>query len=329
MSDGNHPGKAQDIHPVPAEDEMTLARYGGEKPPAPDWFNWAIRQDARTSSVDVEGASIAYRSWGDPDKPGLLLAHGNGAHGRWWDFIAPYFAGDYHVVAPTFSGMGDSDWRDAYAFSLFSREQHAVAEHAGLFAHAEKPIIISHSFGGIISLFTTIREGGDKFGGAVIVDSHIEPPGEERPRPPRRTKPNRVYEDFNAALARFRLAPSQPCENHYIVDYIARHSIRETSGEDGKAGYSWKFDPFIFNSLMEEWNEVDLTSLATCCPIVFMRGGLSDLVPDRVADYMSSLQDPPVPMITVPEAYHHVMLDQPLAFVSAIRSLLAVWPDRD
>ena len=34
-------------------------------------------------------------------------------------------------------------------------------------------------------------------------------------------------------------------------------------------------------------------------------------------------------MITVPEAYHHVMLDQPLAFVSAIRSLLAVWPDRD
>ena len=329
MSDGNHPGKAQDIHPVPAEDEMTLARYGGEKPPAPDWFNWAIRQDARTSSVDVEGASIAYRSWGDPDKPGLLLAHGNGAHGRWWDFIAPYFAGDYHVVAPTFSGMGDSDWRDAYAFSLFSREQHAVAEHAGLFAHAEKPIIISHSFGGIISLFTTIREGGDKFGGAVIVDSHIEPPGEERPRPPRRTKPNRVYEDFNAALARFRLAPSQPCENHYIVDYIARHSIRETSGEDGKAGYSWKFDPFIFNSLMEEWNEVDLTSLATRCPIVFMRGGLSDLVPDRVADYMSSLQEPPVPMITVPEAYHHVMLAQPLAFVSAIRSLLAVWPDRD
>jgi hypothetical protein len=33
-------------------------------------------------------------------------------------------------------------------------------------------------------------------------------------------------------------------------------------------------------------------------------------------------------MITVPEAYHHVMLDQPLAFVSSIRGLLAGWPGR-
>jgi pimeloyl-ACP methyl ester carboxylesterase len=42
---------------------------------------------------------------------------------------------------------------------------------------------------------------------------------------------------------------------------------------------------------------------------------------------MQSLQDPPVPMITVPGAYHHVMLDQPLAFVTAIRGLLTAWPE--
>lgn len=328
MSDGNLPNKAPEVHPAPKEEDMTLARYGGEKPAAPDWFNWAIAQEASEASVEVDGARIAYRSWGDPSKPGLLLAHGNGAHARWWDFIAPFLAADYHVVAPTFSGMGDSDWRKAYSFPLFSREQHAICEHAGLFAHAEKPIIVSHSFGGIISLYTTISEGGDRFAGAVIVDSHIEPPGEERPRPPRRTRANRIYPSFNEALARFRLAPPQPCENDYIVDYIARHSIKKMTGEHGEEGYSWKFDPFIFNSLMDEWNDVDLTAMETRCPIVFMRGGLSDLVPDRVANYMSSLQDPPVPMITVPEAYHHVMLDQPLAFVSSIRGLLAGWPGR-
>ncbi|HIG24197.1 alpha/beta hydrolase [Henriciella sp.] len=322
MSDGNLAAKTT------VAGDMTLARYGGEKPAAPEWFNWAIAQEANEASVEVDGAKIAYRSWGDPSKPGLLLAHGNGAHARWWDFIAPFLATDYYVVAPTFSGMGDSDWRKSYSFPLFSREQHAVCEHAGLFDHAEKPIIVSHSFGGIISLFTTIAEGGDKFGGAVIVDSHLEPPGDERPRPPRRTRANRTYSSFNEALARFRLAPPQPCENDYIVDYIARHSIREMTSEDGEEGYSWKFDPFIFNSLMDEWNDVDLTSMETRCPIVFMRGGLSDLVPDRVADYMCSLQDPPVPMITVPEAYHHVMLDQPLAFVSSIRGLLAGWPGR-
>lgn len=312
--------------PEASDNDLTLSRYGGERPPAPGWFHDAIAQTPQTGSVEVDGAQIAWRAWGDPAKRGLLLAHGNGAHGQWWDFIAPFFAKDYHVVAMTFSGMGDSDWREAYTFDLFNREQLAVCEATGLFDHAEKPVIIGHSFGGIISLYTTLLEGGEKFAGGLIVDSHLEPPGEDRPRPPRRTSPNRVYPDFNAALARFRLAPPQPCENHFLVDYIARHSIRETTDEDGKTGFTWKFDPFIFNSLMSEWTGLDMTSLETRCPIVFMRGGLSELVPDRVADYMGSLQDPPVPMITVPGAYHHVMLDQPLAFVSAVRGLLAAWP---
>lgn len=307
-------------------EDLILLPYEGERPPAPDWFHEAIAAAPRTGSVEVDGASIAWRAWGDPSKRGLLLVHGNGAHGQWWDFIAPFFADDWHVVAMTFSGMGDSDWRDAYSFSLFNREQLAVCEATGLFAHPQKPVIIGHSFGGIISLYTTLIEGGEKFAGALIVDSHLEPPGEDRPRPPRRTSPNRVYPDFNAALSRFRLAPPQPCDNHYLVDYIARHSIRETTGEDGEAGFTWKFDPFIFNSLMSEWTDIDMTSLDTLCPIVFMRGGLSDLVPDRVADYMCSLQDSPVPMITVPGAYHHIMLDQPLAFVSAVRGLMTSWP---
>ena len=47
MSDGNLPNKAPDVHPAPKEEDMTLARYGGEKPAAPDWFNWAIAQEAQ------------------------------------------------------------------------------------------------------------------------------------------------------------------------------------------------------------------------------------------------------------------------------------------
>lgn len=317
---------AHRVRPKATEEDLTLAAYEGERPPAPDWFQDAIAKAPRTGSVEVEGASIAWRAWGDPAKRGLLLVHGNGAHGQWWDFIAPFLAEDYHVVAMTFSGMGDSGWREAYSFSLFNREQLAVCDATGLFDRDEKPIIIGHSFGGIISLYTTLLEGGEKFAGALIVDSHLEPPGDERPRPPRRTSPNRIYSSFNDALARFRLAPPQPCDNHFLVDYIARQSIRETVDEEGKPGFSWKFDPFIFNSLMREWTGIDMTSLETRCPIVFMRGGLSDLVPDRVADYMCSLQDPAVPMITIPGAYHHVMLDQPLAFVSAVRGLLTGWP---
>ena len=325
MSPPDNQRARPETRPEPSEEDFLLKPYGGERPPAPDWFEEAIAQEARTGRVTVDGASINWREWGDRSKPGLLLVHGNGAHAHWWDFIAPLLADDWHVVAPDFSGMGDSDWRETYRFSTFAHEQVAVSEAAGLFEHGRKPLIVAHSFGGIISLVTA-SEHGERFSGAVIVDSHIEPPGKDRPRPPRRQRPNRIYPDLAAALARFRLAPLQPCDNHFAVDHIARHSVREMTGEDGETGLSWKFDPFIFSKLLAEWDKLDLTSLETGCPIVFMRGEHSLLVTPEVAGYMQSLQDPPVPMITIPGAHHHVMLDQPLAFVSALRGLATAWP---
>ena len=53
----------------------------------------------------------------------------------------------------------------------------------------------------------------------------------------------RVYPTLEAGIARFRLAPPQTCENLFIADYIARNSLREVEGADGKPGYSWRFDP--------------------------------------------------------------------------------------
>jgi hypothetical protein len=31
------------------------------------------------------------------------------------------------------------------------------------------------------------------------------------------------------------------------------------------------------------------------------------------------------PMVTIPEAHHHLLLDQPLSLVSSLRTLLADW----
>ena len=53
------------------------------------------------------------------------------------------------------------------------------------------------------------------------------------------------------------------------------------------------------------------------------RSGL--MAPDTV-DYMLGLMPKDMPKVVIPDADHHVMLDQPLAFVAAIRALLEVWP---
>jgi len=35
---------------------------------------------------------------------------------------------------------------------------------------------------------------------------------------------------------------------------------------------------------------------------------------------------PGTPQIAIPDSEHHVMVDQPLALVAALRALLATWP---
>jgi pimeloyl-ACP methyl ester carboxylesterase len=320
----DHPDKVVRDQPLAAPAEQgPLAIYHGVQPPAPNWFNDAIAASYETRYVECEGARIHYQRWGDASKPPLLLVHGNGAHAHWWDFIAPYLIEDYHVVAMTFSGMGDSDWRDTYSMDVFAREQLAVCEDAGLFKHADKPIIVAHSFGGFVTILTG-AEYGERFTGVVIVDTPVNPPDRPRNGPPP-VRGGKVYPSLEAALARFRLAPSQPCENHYIMDYIARWSLaKKPMAEGGRDGWGWKFDPAIWQRFKVSRSPEELLR-RTRCRIALMKGDKSVIWEDDVRNYMCSLLGYQVPFIVIPEARHHIMLDQPLAFVAALRTLLQEW----
>lgn len=304
-----------------------LGVYKGQRPPAPAWFEQAISVPYETHMLDVPGGVVHAQSWGDKTRPGLFLTHGNGAHAHWWDFIAPYFTAKYHVVAMTFAGMGDSAWREAYDLNSFSADQLAVAEAFGLFEHDEKPIIVAHSFGGFVTLNTGAKYG-ERFGGMVIVDSPVNPPDRDHRGPPRSARPNKIYPSLEAALGRFRLAPPQPCENHYAMDYIARHSLKEVTDEAGRTGWTWKFDPMIWRRFDMEGQPAEMLK-AMRCRLAIIRGEDSELMPDEVGSYMQELLGHQVPYVSIPHAHHHVMLDQPLAFVSALRMMLAEWTHSD
>lgn len=49
------------------------------------------------------------------------------------------------------------------------------------------------------------------------------------------------------------------------------------------------------------------------------------LVDPETGDYMYELLGRNSPVIEIPDAYHHVMLDQPLAMIVALRAVLADW----
>ena len=51
----------------------------------------------------------------------------------------------------------------------------------------------------------------------------------------------------------------------------------------------------------------------------------SVLFDDDSADYVRECGATDVPMIGIPGARHHLMLDEPMAFVSVLRAVLAQW----
>jgi pimeloyl-ACP methyl ester carboxylesterase len=56
-----------------------------------------------------------------------------------------------------------------------------------------------------------------------------------------------------------------------------------------------------------------------------LRGELSDLVPPETGEYIYQLLRRNAPIVEIPQAHHHLILDQPLPFIAALRALLADW----
>lgn len=303
---------------LPSDPTAYTGRFA-PPPSAPGWFSWALEHPLTSNLIDVEACPIHYLRWPGPEdrpKRGLLFVHGGGAHANWWRFIAPFFTRDFTVAAIDLSGMGDSGRRDEYSASQRANEMRAVIAAAGL---GPNPFVIGHSFGG----FMTMRFGadyGDEIGGAVIVDSPIRRPQErDQFKPPTGTGRVHVYDTFETAAQRFRLLPSQTCTNDFIVDFVARHSIKEIDD-----GWTWKFDVGVLS--LRRFGEPFHEHLQKVrCRAALIFGQNSALVSRETAAYMSELMGPKAPIVEIPEARHHVMLDQPLAFVAALRALLDGW----
>ena len=304
-----------------------LAPLGGEPPDAPAWFKSVLAHEPERGFVPVDGADIETLSWGKRGNPGLLLLHGQGACADWWSFIAPFFADRYRVTAFSWSGMGRSDWRDVYDFEILSQEIMTVAETCGQFESACLPVVAAHSYGGIILMYAA-RELGRRIGGAITIDCFFKPDGvPSNHKSPPNVRSMRRYPTLAEALARFRLEPSQGCENLFVLDYVARQSLVYLDAEGDKpAGWTWRFDPAVRLKTKRIGIAPYLASMS--CPLVMMWGANSSLMTPPVQEYMLGTAPKGTPWVSIPNAAHHVLLDQPLALAAAINGVLVVWPKR-
>jgi pimeloyl-ACP methyl ester carboxylesterase len=291
-----------------------VARWDRDSGPSiPDWFFEAVETDYATRSVEVDECDVVYQLWGDAGKPGILLIHGMNAHSHWWDFIAPQLLDGYRVAAMNLTGMGDSDYRYEYDGATYAQEIRAVCDDAGF---DEQVALVAHSFGG----YMAVKAAGlfpERFGALVLLDSGIRHPDEPVPDRPSMGGRAKVYPDRETALGRFRVQPPQSCENAFILEYIARHSLMPVDG-----GWAWKFDEDLPSTLKDvERTPDDYRRLEVPTGLIY--GAESELFSARTEAYMRELIPQDFPAVALPEAQHHLFLDQPLAFVAELRKMLA------
>jgi len=283
---------------------------------APAWFQNAIATPYAEHTIEVLGCPIHYLRWGDPKNPGLVLVHGGAAHAHWWSFLAPLLVRHYSVVAIDLSGHGDSGRREAYPRRTWAEEVMAVSRSADF---VSPPILVGHSMGGLVSIVTAALHGDD-LAGAIIVDAPVRKPDPEshEGQQGRSFKNPKTYPDLKSAREHFRLVPPQPCENGFVLDFIAERSLRAVEG-----GFTWKFDPNVFVLARAEAMHEHLANVR--CRVALLRGELSYVVPPETGEYMYQLLQRNAPLVEIPQAHHHLILDQPLAFIAALRALLADW----
>ena len=204
---------------VPVEDPIL--------PDAPRWFRTALEVPFIDERVDVDGCPIHYLAWGERGRRGLVFVHGGGAHAHWWTHVAATFAGDFRVarrrplrprrqrpprrVLRSSSGPTRS-WRwptpaASPGRPVVDRPQHGRVRHDRHRRPATPTALAGRDH---------LRLAGHR---ARPRDRRVPAQGGVRPAPHLRDASTRRWR-------RFRTVPPQEHYLDYVIDHVARQSLR-------------------------------------------------------------------------------------------------------
>jgi hypothetical protein len=104
------------------------------------------------------------------------------------------------------------------------------------------------------------------------------------------------------------------------MDHVAHHSVRPTEG-----GFQWKFDREVFSQFSGGIRNVDLPYLSRVRSGFALLRSENGLVAQDIGRFMYDELGRVTPVLELPEARHHAMLNQPFILLTALRTLLADW----
>lgn len=269
--------------------------------------------------VTVNGLRLHYLDWGTAGKPPFVLLHGGSAYAHWWDFVAPAFADDFHVLVPDQRGHGESEHATppAYGTRHYVTDLRQFMDSLAL----RKPILMGHSMGGHNALIYATRYAQD-LSALILVDTDATYP-EAAVQFLRRLgeKPAKEYDSFVEAVTRFQLLPRETLISVEKLRYLASFAFCERPSGKWTARLDRK------TLFREPIDGRPLLSRITC-PTLVVRAERSPVLSDHKIERLVS-QLPQGRWVEVKGTYHHVMLDNPGGLIQAVQGFLAELPSFD
>ena len=271
------------------------------------------------SFVEIDGLQLHLQDYGTSGKPHMLCVHGGGANGHWFDFVAQGFTADYHVRAVDLRGHGDSDWHDAdppnYNYTRHAADLHELTQKLDL----RDFVLIGHSMGGMVSsVYTATYPGRAK--ALIVVDSNlVMSPERIAGFQAVANRPARDYATQEEFIATYRVRPGASTAPPEALRYLARHSGRRF--DDGRWRHKVDRRTYANREPVDSyglWNRIKI-------PALLMKAGNSlRMTPESIVEIKS--RAPQVKTTVVPDADHHITLDNPAGFIRAAKEFLAGLP---
>jgi pimeloyl-ACP methyl ester carboxylesterase len=209
-------------------------------------------------------------------------------------------------------GHGESAWASppAYATQDFAGDIVGVLDRLGW----EAVVLVGHSMGGHNALACAAWHP-ERVRGLVIVDSRPAIPAERVAQMRERgARPPRRHPTVEAAVAAFRLLPPDTVADPALLAHLARESVVWRDG-----AVSLRFDPACYAARVPVDGWRLLPKIAA--PTLVIRGEWSPILPRPMAERLrAEVSDARV--VEIPEAYHHLVLDRPGAFVRELGEFL-------
>lgn len=295
-------------------DGVTLKR----DPDFPDWFIKARDlANGRNGSVEHEGCTIAYQAWGSAGLPPMLMLHGAGASSEWWEATAILLADRFHIVAPSFAGVGRSQWREAYSIEQCVAEAMACARAEGILGPDRRPVCVAHSFGSEAGVRLAI-DPDRPISHLVLVDSLMGRYGAHNSS--FRIRERQFYPSVEDAVGRFSTVPRDDFGPPFLRAHVALQSLERIALDSGAAAWAWRADPNVMAKLSCE--PVFERIGEALCPIDLVYGGLSSMNSAELREQQAQAVNREAIILGIEEAGHHVLLDRPCELASAIRQLV-------